>query len=75
MGFGLHPNSNVAQQLSEALNDLFREDVDAIEDPILERDTRASAQRWLASRRRLEARVGALFQLDEEAKSKNNQVA
>lgn len=38
MGFGLHPNSNVAQQFSEALNDLLREDVDPIEDPILKQD-------------------------------------
>jgi hypothetical protein len=55
MGFGLHPNANVAQQFSEALNDLLREDVDPVEDPILERDPRPSAQAWLAARRRLEA--------------------
>jgi hypothetical protein len=40
MGFGLHLNSNVAQQLSEAINDLFREDVDHIEDLILVSDER-----------------------------------
>ena len=54
MGFGLHPNSNVAQQLSEALNDLFRKDVDRVEDALLEADTRPAAQQWLASRRTLE---------------------
>ncbi|KAL1530135.1 hypothetical protein AB1Y20_001051 [Prymnesium parvum] len=44
MGFGLHPNSVIAQDFSEALNSMFREDVDRIEDPILEADTRPSAQ-------------------------------
>jgi hypothetical protein len=58
MGFGLHPNSKVAQQFSEALNDLLPEDVDPVEDPILERDPRPSAQAWLAARRRLEAQHG-----------------
>jgi hypothetical protein len=58
MGFGLHPNSNIAQQFSEALNALFREDMDAVEDPLLEADPRPSAQEWLSERRALEAKVG-----------------
>jgi hypothetical protein len=58
MGFGLHPNSNVAQQLREAINDLLREDVDRVEDALLDGDERPSAQNWLASRRRLEQKVG-----------------
>ena len=35
MGFGLSPNSKIAQDFSEALNFMLRQDVDAIEDPIL----------------------------------------
>ncbi|MGA1354685.1 MAG: hypothetical protein ACO32I_07955, partial [Candidatus Limnocylindrus sp.] len=58
MGFGLHPNSVVAQDLSEAINHMLREDIDRIEDPILEADPRPSAQAWLQERRALEATVG-----------------
>ena len=58
MGFGLHPWSIVAQELSEAINDMLRADIDAVEDPLLEADPRPAVQRWLSERRRLEARVG-----------------
>jgi len=58
MGFGLHSNSNIAQQFSEALNDLFRAEVDEVEDALLEHDSRPSAQRWLELRRALETRIG-----------------
>lgn len=58
MGFGLHPNSVIAQDLSEAINTMLREDVDRIEDPILEADPRPSAQAWLRERRALESVVG-----------------
>ncbi|MGA1354809.1 MAG: hypothetical protein ACO32I_08575, partial [Candidatus Limnocylindrus sp.] len=58
MGFGLHPNSVIAQDFSEALNVMLREDVDAVEDPILEADPRPAAQAWLQARRELEAKVG-----------------
>lgn len=59
MGFGLHPNSMIAQEHSEAFNFIFRKEADAQEDPILEADPRPSAQRWLEVRRRVEARTGA----------------
>ena len=58
MGFGLHPNSIIAQEFSEVLNDLFREDVDAVEDPIAEADPRPSMQRWLEVRRGVEREHG-----------------
>ena len=58
MGFGLHPNTNVAQQFAEALNYILREDVDAIEDSLFEKDTRPAARDWLTARQKLEARVG-----------------
>ena len=58
MGFGLHPNSNIAQDLSEAIDHIFRKRMDAVEDPINEADPRPSMRNWLAARRRLEARVG-----------------
>ncbi|MGA1354950.1 MAG: hypothetical protein ACO32I_09285, partial [Candidatus Limnocylindrus sp.] len=58
MGFGLHPNSVIAQDFSEALNAMLREDVDAVEDPIFEADPRPAAQAWLQVRRELEAKIG-----------------
>lgn len=58
MGFGLHPNSIIAQEWSEALNSMLREDVDAVEDALLEADPRPSVQAWLAERRKLQSRVG-----------------
>ena len=58
MGFGVHPNSGIAQELSEAINHILRARLDAIEDPLLEADPRPSAQAWLDQRRRLEERVG-----------------
>lgn len=54
LGFGTVYNSNHAQQFSEALNFMLREDMDRIEDPLLEADPRSTAQRWLASRREVE---------------------
>ena len=58
MGFGLHPNSNIAQEFSEMLLDLLREDVDAEEDPLLAADPRPTAQAWLAQRVTVESRHG-----------------
>ena len=58
MGFGLHPNSNIAQELSEMLLDLLREDVDAEEDPIMEADPRPTTQAWLEERRGVEEKHG-----------------
>ena len=58
MGFGIHPNSNIAQDLSEAIDHIFRTRMDAVEDPINEADPRPAMQNWLAARRQLEARVG-----------------
>jgi len=58
MGFGIHPNSGIAQELSEAIDHIFRARMDAYQDPINEADQRPAMQRWLAERRRLEQRVG-----------------
>ena len=58
LGFGTVYNSNHAQQFSEALNFMLREDMDRIEDPLLEADPRSTAQRWLASRREVERIYG-----------------
>ena len=59
MGFGLHPNSMIAQEFSEALNHIFRRKADAIEDPIAAADPRPSVQRWLEERIKVEAKTGA----------------
>ena len=58
MGFGIHPNSGIAQELSEAIDSIFRKKMDAVEDPINEADPRPSMQRWLSERRLLEQKVG-----------------
>ena len=58
MGFGLHPNSNIAQDLSESIDHVFRRRMDAVEDPLNDADPRPAMQTWLAKRRALEARVG-----------------
>lgn len=58
MGFGIHPNSGIAQELSESIDFIFRRRMDAVEDPLNEADPRPSMQRWLSDRRALEARVG-----------------
>lgn len=58
MGFGIHPNSGIAQELSEALDHVFRRRMDAIEDPINEADPSPAIQAWLAERRVLEKQVG-----------------
>ena len=58
MGFGIHPNSIIAQDFSEALNYLFRREMDRVEDPLLLADGRPSVQAWLAARRLVEERVG-----------------
>ena len=58
MGFGLHPNSNFAQEFSETLLDLLREDMDAVDDPLTEADPRASVQAWLERRRLVEQKHG-----------------
>ena len=58
MGFGLSPNSKIAQDFSESLNFMFRQDMDEVEDPILEADQRPTAQAWLVHRRQVEANHG-----------------
>lgn len=59
MGFGLHPNSIVAQDFSEALNSMLHEDIDSFEDPLLlESDPRPSVKAWLAERRAVEVEKG-----------------
>ena len=58
MGFGIHPNSGIAQDLSDGIDHIFRKRMDAVEDPINEADPRPSMQQWLAKRRVLEAKVG-----------------
>ena len=58
MGFGVHPNSGIAQELAEALLHIFRRRVDAVEDDLLRTDPRPAAQRWLRARSNLEARKG-----------------
>ena len=47
MGFGIHPNSGIAQELSEAVDHIFRQRMDAVEDPINLADPRPSMQQWL----------------------------
>ena len=59
MGFGLHPNSMIAQEFSEVLMHLLRQDVDSVEDPIAESDPRESMRRYLEMRRAVERRTGA----------------
>ena len=58
MGFGVHPNSGIAQELAEALLHIFRRRVDAVEDDLLRDDPRPEAQQWLRERVRLEERKG-----------------
>ena len=58
MGFGIHPNSGIAQELSEAIDHIFRRRMDEAEDAINEADPRPAMQQWLAERRKLESRVG-----------------
>ena len=58
MGFGIHPNSNIAQELSEAVDHIFRRRMDAVEDPINLADSQPAMQDWLEERRKLEQRVG-----------------
>ena len=58
MGFGIHPNSGCAQDLSEAIDFIFRKRMDAVADAELEASTDAEVQRWLAERRVLEAKHG-----------------
>ena len=58
MGFGIHPNSGIAQELSEAIDYIFRRRMDSHWDPINEADSRPSMQSWLAARCELESRVG-----------------
>ena len=59
MGFGIHPNSMIAQEFSEVLMHMLREDLDAIEDQLNEADPRESMQNYLKMRREVEQRTGA----------------
>ena len=59
MGFGIHPNSMIAQEFSEVLMHLLREDIDSVEDRLAEADPRESMQNYLQTRREVERRTGA----------------
>ena len=54
MGFGIHPNSMIAQEFSEVITHLLRQDIDAIEDPLMEGDSSHAMQQWLEMRRAVE---------------------
>jgi hypothetical protein len=50
MGFRLSPNSNIAQQFSEVINALLREDVDSMDAEYLRNDRRPEAIAWARAR-------------------------
>lgn len=58
MGFGIHPNSGIAQELSESIDSIFRKRMDAFADAALEASTSPEVHAWLAERRALEAQIG-----------------
>ena len=58
MGFGIHPNSGIAQDLSEAIDFIFRKRMDAAVDAELEASTDPELQKWLTERRALEHKHG-----------------
>ena len=39
MGFGIHPNLGIAQDLSEAIDHIFRRRMDEVEDTVNDADT------------------------------------
>ena len=58
MGFGIHPNAQIAQDLSESLDYIFRTRMDKVEDAINDADPSHALQSWLSERRALEKKVG-----------------
>ena len=58
MGFGIHPNSGIAQELSEAVDYIFRKRMDAYLEPLLEQSSDTELQQWLHERQQLQRRVG-----------------
>ena len=58
MGFGIHPNSGIAQELSESIDSIFRKRMDAFADAALEASTSPEVHAWLVERRALEAKHG-----------------
>ena len=58
MGFGIHPNSGIAQELSESIDSIFRKRMDAFADAALEASTSPEVHAWLVERRALEAQHG-----------------
>jgi hypothetical protein len=58
LGFGLFRSSGIAQEFSEALLWLFRQDMDAADAPHIAADQRPSFLRWRDQRRRVEQRHG-----------------
>ena len=57
LGFGTHGASNIAQRFSDALLDLFREDMDSLEAPFIVTSQGAERQ-WLDQRLELQRRKG-----------------
>ena len=64
LGFGTHGASNIAQRFSEALLNMFREDMDREELPFFEQPS-AALQRWLTSRLEV-SRILAAADLEHE---------
>jgi hypothetical protein len=58
MGFGIHPNSGIAQELSEAVDYIFRRKMDVRADAWLNHRDDAASRAWLAKRRALEKKHG-----------------
>ena len=50
LGFGTHGASNIAQRFSEALLAMFREDMDAADEPFMRRGLSDPLDRWLDAR-------------------------
>ena len=57
LGFGTHGASNIAQRFSDALLDLFREDMDLLDFPFIS-SSRGAERQWLEQRLELQRRKG-----------------
>ena len=58
LGFGTHPASNIAQRFSDALVEMFRQDMDAADAPFLAADQRPSHVAWRQARAKVASRTG-----------------
>ena len=58
MGFGIHPNAAIAQELSESIDYIFRRKLDARLDGRLAASDDQAVQAWRRERLALQARVG-----------------